>query len=262
MLTSLLLYFGFAYTDALYEHFGIDAATLGFSTQDYMLRSAGALYMPLGTTLGVGLTGVLGYYCVSSLGRSRPRLTPYLSWGCLALTGCGIALFTLGMLGGFQVWPAGALDTPLLLGGGLLLVVYGQILHVKANGRDYPVAREVAALAIVAALISLSSFWAVNAYAQEHGRSDARYLADNLWLRPEIVVDTAERLYFQHADVKETSLPEGGPGQRFRFRYQGLRLLAQSNNRMFVIPEGWRADQGSVLIIPTDANVRVAFRPG
>ncbi|MFF8279994.1 hypothetical protein ACF05T_28505 [Streptomyces lateritius] len=39
---ALLLYFGFTYTDALYAHFGVDAATLGFSTQDYALRSAGA----------------------------------------------------------------------------------------------------------------------------------------------------------------------------------------------------------------------------
>ncbi|MBB4951448.1 hypothetical protein F4556_006983 [Kitasatospora gansuensis] len=262
VLTALLLYFGFAYTDALYERFGVDAATLGFSTQDYLLRSAGALYLPVGTALLAGLLGVLGYHGVTAAGRAGSPLLPYLRGAAIGLTVCGLLLFLLGLLGGFRVWPARALDTPLLLGGGLLLVLYGRLLRVKAQGQDYPVGRELPALALVAALISLSAFWAANAYAHQHGRADARYLADRLWLRPAITLDTAERLYFQHPDVTEERLPVAGPEQRFRFRYQGLRLLAQSGNRMFVIPDGWRADQGSVLIVPADPTVRVAFRPG
>ncbi|MEW2030679.1 hypothetical protein AB0901_09195 [Streptomyces roseifaciens] len=262
ILTGLLLYFGFAYTDALYEYFGIDAATLGFSTQDYLLRSAGALYMPVGITLATGLLGALGYLCVTSLIRSRPALAPLLTRVSMALTAAGFLLFVLGMLGGFAVWRAGALDTPLLLGGGLVLVLYGRVLQIKCASRAYPYAREATALVLIAALIALSSFWAVNAYAQQHGRSDARYLARNLWLRPEIVVDTAERLYFRHTNVQEAALPDGGPKQRFKFRYHGLRLLAQSNSRMFVIPDGWSTRQGSVMILPADDSVRVAFRPG
>ncbi|MGK5545958.1 hypothetical protein ACSNOH_14660 [Streptomyces sp. URMC 127] len=262
VLTGLLLFFGFAYTDALYEYFGIDAATLGFSTQDYLLRSAGALYMPVGITLAIGLLGALGYLCITSLAVSRPALAPLLTRAAMALMAAGFLLFALGMLGGFAVWRAGALDTPLLLGGGLVLVLYGRVLQIKCTGRPYPFARETTALVLIAALIALSSFWAVNAYAQQHGRSDARYLARRLWLRPEIVVDTAERLYFRHTNVQETVLPDGGPKQRFKFRYHGLRLLAQSNSRMFVIPEGWNTRQGSVMILPADSSVRVAFRPG
>ncbi|MEU8546232.1 hypothetical protein AB0C81_04350 [Streptomyces roseoverticillatus] len=262
VLTGLLLYFGFAYTDALYEYFGVDAATLGFSTRDYLLRSAGALYMPVGITLGIGLLGALGYLCVTALISSRPGLVPLLTWVSVALIVVGFILFTLGMLGGLAVWRAGALDTPLLLGGGLMLVLYGRVLHLKCAGRPYPFAREMTALVLIAALVALSSFWAVSAYAQEHGRSDARYLARNLRLRPEVVVDTAERLYFGHTNVQETQLPDGGPGQHFKFRYHGLRLLAQSNSRMFIIPEGWNARRGSVMILPADASVRVAFRPG
>jgi hypothetical protein len=262
VLTGLLLYFGFAYTDALYEYFGIDVATMGFSTQDYLLRSAGALYIPVGAGLLAALAGILGYYWAAGAGASRAGLGRHLGRAGLVLVVCGLGLFTLGMLGGFQVWPAGALDTPLLLGGGLLLVLYGRLFRLKARGQDYPVAREAGALAVAAALVVLSAFWAANVYAQNHGRSDAAYLAANLDLRPEVVVDTTERLYVQQSGVTETELPDDREGQHLRYRYEHLRLLAQSGARMFVVPMGWRTNGGVVLVLSAGPDVRVAFRRG
>ncbi|WP_406123697.1 hypothetical protein OHQ89_16120 [Streptomyces canus] len=258
---ALLLYFGFAYTDALYEYFGVDAATLGFSTQDYALRSAGALYVPAGAALTVALGGVVVYYAARSVGnRPAPpfcgvRLFPH------GLSSCGGILFLFGMLGGFAVWPAGAMDTPLLLGGGLVLVVYGRALFFRLHGANYPAASERLALTLVAALVALSSFWATHAYAKQHGYADAKYLAHHLWLRPGVTIDTVDRLHFSDQQVRETDFPED-PRQRFRFRYEGLRLLAQSNSRMFIIPENWEPTAGGVLVLPTDATVRVTFSPG
>lgn len=205
---------------------------------------------------------MLAYYLVSSLGRSGSPAPPFVRWAALTLIACGLLLVLVGLLCGFEVLDTGSLGTPLFLGGGLLVLLYGRLLLVKSSGGRYPVVREKAALAIVAALIVLSSFWAVNVYAQDHGRSDAAYLTDRLWLRPQVVLDTTERLYFQYPGVQETVLPEGTPQQHFRFRYRGLRLLAQSGSRMFVIPQSWTVDRGNVLIIPLDANVRVSFRPG
>ncbi|MEV8530266.1 hypothetical protein AB0451_40470 [Streptomyces sp. NPDC052000] len=260
LLTGLLLFFGSGYTDAFYEYFGIDAATLSFSTQDFLLRSARPLYMPVGVTLAIGLIGAVGYISISAMGNSRPALPRYLRGVSLALIVCGIALFIVGLLAGLNVWSAEALAIPLLLGGGLVLVVYGRTLRFKSTGHRYP--GEVPALAIVAAMISLCSFWAVQVYAQESGRYDAEYLTRHLWLRPEIVVDMAERLYLAPGHAQETALPEGGAAQHFKFRYTGLRLLAQSGNRMFVIPKGWTPARGTVMILPADTSVRVAFRPG
>ncbi|MFI9306538.1 hypothetical protein [Streptomyces triculaminicus] len=263
LVTGLLLYFGFAYVDSRYQYFGIDAATLGLSTQDYLLRSAGPLFMPVGTALMVGLLGALGYTAVSVLSTSRPRLAPVLTWLSLGLVGCGVALFVVGVLAGYEVWHAGLLDTPLILCSGLLLVLYGRLLYLRSTGRMGYGRRELTALAFVAALISLCLFWTVQAYAQLQGRSDARYLARNLGLRPEIVLDTTERLHFTGSGVREEVLPSApGVAQRFRYRYHGLRLLAQVDNRMFVIPQGWDRSRGDVLIVPADANARVAFRPG
>ncbi|WP_162952604.1 hypothetical protein [Streptomyces hundungensis] len=62
--------------------------------------------------------------------------------------------------------------------------------------------------------------------------------------------------------VRETTLAATDPRQRFRFRYQELRLLAESNGRMFLIPGDWEPSSGSVLVLPADAAVRVSFSPG
>ncbi|MEV6553355.1 hypothetical protein AB0M57_32345 [Streptomyces sp. NPDC051597] len=260
LLTALLLYFGYAFTDAQYEYFGIDPATLGFSTQDFLLRSAAALWMPVGVTLFVGLVAALGYFWAAAVAGSRPHLLRRVTRAGVCLLMCGVGLFALGVLGGFQVWPAAQLTTPLLLLCGLLLVVYGRLMHLKATGR--PFVGEVTAFCIAAALITLCSFWAVQAYAQGHGEHEARYLARHLRLRPEVVVDTTERLYFTAPGVRETSLPEGGSGQHFKYRYRGLRLLAQSGDRMFIVPKSWTRQRGAVLVLPVGAGVRVAFRPG
>ncbi|MFF1479875.1 hypothetical protein ACFVYD_20380 [Streptomyces sp. NPDC058301] len=259
LLTGLLLYFGYAYSSSFYGYFGIDLATLGLSTQDLLLHSAAGLYMPLAVALAAGLVGAVGLAWISSLGDARPGLVRRLGHVGVGLVVCGGALFVLGMLGGFQVWPAGPLDTPLLFGGGLLLVVYGRTVHLKTTG--HPVPGELKALVIVVALVALGCFWAVQAYAQTHGRDDGRELAGHLWHRPTVVVDTAERLYFGAVPVKETSLPAGDPAQKFKYRYRGLRLLAQSGNRMFLIPDGWSRTRGIVMLVPADGSVRVAFRP-
>src|ERR1700709_199081 len=58
ILTALFLYFGYVWTDSFYEFFGVDAATLQFSPQDYMLRSVAALYAPVGAILLISLAFV------------------------------------------------------------------------------------------------------------------------------------------------------------------------------------------------------------
>ena len=49
VLTALMFYFGWVYTNALFQHFGIEAPVLEFSNQDYILRNAQALYIPIDT---------------------------------------------------------------------------------------------------------------------------------------------------------------------------------------------------------------------
>ncbi|GGQ40165.1 MULTISPECIES: hypothetical protein [Streptomyces] len=260
---ALLLYFGVSYTSAFYNYFGVDSATLGFSTQDYALRSASALYLPVGSALLVALVGTLIYYAAVAMGKrdTPPPLAIRLS--PVALAACGGGLFLLGMLGGLRVWGVGAMEMPLLLSGGLVLLLYSRVLSFKLAGADYPVVRERVAVGLVLALVALASFWAAHEYAKSHGFDDAKYLAGHLRLRPTVTIDTTERLYIPHRQVRETVLPAAvGTSQRFRYRYEGLRLLAEQKGRMFLIPENWSPSCGSVVVLPANSTVRVAFRSG
>jgi hypothetical protein len=45
---------------------------------------------------------------------------------------------------------------------------------------------------------------------------------------------------------------------RYRFRYDGLRLLRYSNDKYFVVSRDWRPN-GQVFVVADDAEVRVTL---
>ncbi|MFJ3789583.1 hypothetical protein [Kitasatospora sp. NPDC090091] len=208
------------------------------------------------------LLAALAYHLATRAVRTGTDGRRVVGRACWAVALVVVPLVVLGFLAGFEAIDAGPMGTPLLLGGALLLVVLARLLAVRTTGVPYPLTGERAALGISVALIVLCSFWAAGGFAHQKGENDAERLADNLALRPAVVLDTTERLYLQWSGVDERALPDGGAGQRFRYRYRGLRLLAQVNGRMFLIPRNWTWDAGNVLILPVDANVRIVFHPG
>ncbi|MEU9043630.1 MULTISPECIES: hypothetical protein [unclassified Kitasatospora] len=212
------------------------------------------------------LLGALGYHLATRAvggegGRDGAGIRA-LRWVCLAVTALVVPLLLFGLLAGFEVIDAGPMGTPLLIGGALLLGVLARLMYVRGTGADYPLTGERAALGISVAIIVLCSYWAVDGYAQQKGTADAEQLAQHLYRRPAVVLDTSERLHLGWAGVRETVLPDVEQGARFRYRYEGLRLLAHSGGRMFLIPRDWTWETGNGLILPFDSSVRVAFHPG
>ena len=65
LLTSLLFYFGWARSNSTFLYFGLDPSVVGLSLQDYLLRSIGALFLPLGTLLLTALVNGLTVLAVS-----------------------------------------------------------------------------------------------------------------------------------------------------------------------------------------------------
>jgi hypothetical protein len=58
--------------------------------------------------------------------------------------------------------------------------------------------------------------------------------------------------------IEETQLSPS-EGQTFHYRYRGLRLLIEGQNRMFLVPGYWSASD-STLMIALDGSVRVQFQ--
>lgn len=263
LIAALLYYYGYVTTNARFAYFGVDLSTLRMSTQDLAMRSVAALYVPVAVLLAAGLAGYwLHNAATTALTRGkRTKLLRRSGWLAIA---AGAALFVRAVVG--IVTPAIAENefpgiTPLSLGLGALLVAYGRHL-VVGTSRDQnrsPQQRrlERIAWAIVSGVAVLSLFWLTNSFAGAYGRGQAAADSRQLTTRPNVTLDTKERLYLRYPGVEETQLPVE-QGQEFRYRYRGLRLLIESDARLFLVPERWR-EGGRVLVLPHDNGVRVQF---
>ena len=93
---------------------------------------------------------------------------------------------------------------------------------------------------------------------QASGRAIAQNAAKHFDNLPRVILDTKERLFLHDPGIEETVLPPPG-GQTFHYRYRGLRLLIEGQERMFLVPNRWSASE-TTLIVPLDGSVRVQFQ--
>jgi hypothetical protein len=253
LVVALLYYFGYVRSAALYAYFGLDIAALGLSRQDYLLRAVDALYVPLGVVLLVVLAGFWSHWFLNrKLARQSqsPWIRP-LSYGLVIL---GVVIFLMGIVGIVVPRLSWPLLTPLSIGVGVVFAGFGisQIFILRGSdpeGRPFKVS-----VGLLSGIVILSLFWAVNEYAQAYGKGRAETLMSE---RPTVIIDTKDRLFAEAPGTSETALEKNGT---YRFRYRGYRLLAQSNNTVFLIPERWTPDQGAILALPNNDSIRLQFR--
>jgi hypothetical protein len=295
LLGALLFYFGYVSSRSQYAYFGVDVDTIGLSTQDYIMRSPQPLLVPLLvlTLSGAGLlllhVAVRGHIAstVADAAEEANAADPgshsvhhlvhihrMAQWS----RGFGLAVITVGVVLLFiypylSSWAFYALVTPLLIALGTALTAYAshvlqRLQRATATGKD---ARQPAsALAggsgitrwtagvLVYVVIAASIFWATATIAQWSGLGLAKHEAQYFDNLPSVILDTRERLFLHDPYVKETVLPFS-EGQTFHYRYRGLRLLIEGQNRMFLVPDEWSASD-TTLIVPLDGSVRIQFQ--
>jgi hypothetical protein len=269
LITTLLFYFGYVSTREYFHAFGIDVDILGFSSQDYVMRSPGALLVPVTILLLLAAALVVGHRMLRRrlLDASPPARRTVVSGlaatgGLLAVGGVVLA-FLVPVLGG---WPAYPLVTPLAIAAGAGLGAYAastaRVLNGGGDGRSVVV--------ILVLVMVAGTFWATATLAQWWGRGQAHALASDLSVLPSIVLDTGERLYpgndavtFQRLDDAATAPVADGAAtpaaSRYHFRYTGLRLLVDAGGRLYLVPDDWSPD-ASTLVVPDDDAIRVRYR--
>jgi hypothetical protein len=248
---TILFYFGYVSSRAEYSYFGIDVDTLGLSTRDYVMRSPQALLVPalllllLGAVVAAVLAGLRS-------GRIGDRATARLALGGAILGGAGLVLvFSYAWLGG---WTGYALLTPLVITAGVGLLALA--------GRSRGFHTSVVVMLVLVAVVS--TFWATATLAQWTGRGIAESTARHFDDLPAVVLDTHERLYLRDTVTTELRLAptDGGQapeGQTFRYRYYGLRLLVQSGDRMFLVPERWDPSDSTLMFDMSEVRVKFRF---
>ena len=299
VLSALLFYFGYVSSASENAYFGINVDTVGLSTQSYIMRSPQTLLVPLLvlTLISAGFlalnSAVRGRITTAVAGAAdaaepdgepaqrikRIRHSAQRSKipGLTMLTVGVVLLFTYSYL---RDWAFYGLVTPLLIGIGAAIIAYAsrimgflqrlQEQHEPATAKEAATARSApfradgsvlarrTAGVLIYVVIAASIFWATATVAQWSGRGLAEYAATHFDTLPSVILDTKEQLFLRDPDVEVTQLPPS-QGQTFHYRYRGLRLLLEGQDRMFLVPDYW-SPSDSTLIVPLDGSVRVQFQ--
>ena len=198
--------------------------------------------------------------------------------GVVALIAGIVLLFAFSYI---RDWELYGLVTPLLIGIGAATIAYTsrildflrrlQTQHerttVKESGATLTTSTETDRMVLarrttgvlLCVIIATSVFWATATIAQWSGRGLAEYAATHFDTLPNVILDSKERLWLVgDQGVTENTIP-WSEGQTFHYRYQGLRLLIEGQDRMFLVPDDWSTSD-STLVVPLDGSVRVQFQ--
>jgi len=230
LLGALLLYVGWIRTRAYFGYFGISSSQLGFSPQDYILRSAD---VGLGAVVLIALAGglllVLDRIVMNRLRRWDGRRLEHIIRGGMAFGGC-----TLVLVGLYSVTAeASVAAPPPLASAGFVAAGAVLLLRFGTGSPRRPAFLGASTVAFGLAIIALTSFWAAHSYAQKIGVSAARTTdADSSQLAVVTILST-EPIDMPGSLVAASRVPNGEG--KWSYRYTGARLLSYANERWFLL---------------------------
>ena len=267
LVIALAYWFGWTITNTRSAYFGIDSSTLGYSTTDYLMRSAVAAFVPIAVILLAVLMAIMLHGSVQHV-ITAPRGANAVKRGARGGVILGAVLTFFGVWGMFKQLPVVTyyLVRPIILGLGPALIAYSvwTLRHLKTSGSEeaYHIAPawERSGYVIAAMLALLSIFWASSPYAQALGRGRAEALAENLSGQPAVTVFSVKSLGVDAAGVTVSKI--GNAASAYRFRYSGLRLLIHSANKYFLVNDRWSHKRGVVIVLEDTPDIRLEFTPG
>jgi hypothetical protein len=259
ILVGLLYYFGYVTTDAWFRYFGLDLRQVQLPQQAIVLQSIAALYVPVGALLLLGLGAYLVRRHVDGLLQRgwRPRVMRLVGPIAVAVGALLLVRALIGVLVPDVARTEPIALSPLSLCAGVLLIAGGTDVMRRTRETTRTTKRPDWTIIVMGGLLVLGLFWATNSVASAYGRGRAMDYARTLTSRPAVVVDTKERLFVVQGNVEETRLSTAADAD-YRYRYRNLRLLASSENRLYLAPADWRPGAGSVIVLPDD-GVRLQF---
>lgn len=267
LLTALLFYFGQMYANGSFEYFGVNFTVLDLTVQDFLIRSADGLIVPLIVVAGGTL---LALWVHQLLFRALPagahRIALRVVMPCAAIAGLVLVTLAIADVVGDPVFPAHPETRGLNFSIGVLLLFYASRLlrQLIADKRPERVPRRPPGAVIVAEwgavfiLVSVGLFWAVGSYANLVGAGRAQQIETLLPSFPDVAAFSEKRLSLQAPGVREVTCQEDAA---YRFRYDGLKLVQQSGNQYLFLPAGWTRAHGAAILIPRSETLRLEFSP-
>lgn len=267
LVIALAFWFGWTLTNARSAYFGIDSSTLGFSTTDYLLRSADAAFVPITVLLLVILTTIMLHGLIRHAVTTDRGLNATVI-GAISGAILGAILTLFGIWSMFESLPVATyyLVPPVILGLGPAFIAYSVwILRYERTPNQPKADRTVPAwersgYVIAAMLALLGIFWASSLYAAALGRGRAQILAENLSSQPAVTVFSVKSLGISAPGVTATKITTGSSA--YKFRYSGLRLLIHSAGKYFLLNDEWSHQHGVTIVLDDTSDIRLEFTPG
>ena len=255
--TALLVYFGWARTDAQAKAMGLDVSLFGYTVQDFVLRSIPSLFIPLVwllilAVLWLALDRFLAGHLTAGRVTAVRRLAAVILFAGL---GCAAAMWLVVILQPERT----VLFVPYIMAGGVLLAAWGLSLwrrSTEGSGRSVAALSRGSEKTLVFCLVSLLLFWGTSDFAQALGRGLAVSYEERSALLPTAVVYSKDRLGISAPNVREQS---SGTAEHPVYQYTGLRLLVVSGGRIFLLNEGWTLRSGKVVVLRDDPGMRVEY---
>jgi hypothetical protein len=258
VLTSLLYFFGWRQTATQDADLRLNQDIFGLGTQDYLLRSVGAVIRLLSV---LGVIGLLFAYLDHVLRWAVARYGPRDRVVMIAVRALDVVWLVVPLaVYLLRLWRPDSADLyiayPLALGAGVLLLVYrSQVrrrlgLRIDPTEGRLPIERGAVALLMVVAV-----FWATSNYADVEGnRLAASFRASDL---VSVTVFSPQRLDLSGA--QEQPIGSDPAGSLYNYRYTGLRLMAHSGGHYFLVPSHWTPTSGALIVLADSDPVRLEF---
>ncbi|MFF5497740.1 hypothetical protein [Streptomyces aquilus] len=268
LLAALLFYFGWRRNQAFADYLGYSESQLNSSAQRYVLSSIPALFDPLLVAAGLALVWrIANPFLECELQRAR-KLRQWVCAGMVSALGA-VPLCTWLFLRLAPGW--WELGLPASLTAGVLLACWGAMLWSRSRENEEPNASpdedeaprrprlvwSTSMSLYVLGLVIVLVFWTAGTFADIQGRGAAESLIAHLDSRTSVTVFSDNDLHLAaEAGVEPKVLASRGA---YRFRYQGLKLVAYSDGKLFLIPRGWTYDHPKVIVLPEQTGIRVEY---
>ncbi len=271
IVTAVMFYFGWQRSAVQAQAMSIDVSLFGFTSQDYILRSISALYIPLLVLAALALgwlwihAQVLRFLGSDALAAGTRREEAAAVWSRRVAVVCGAvaaACVVFALLAGSTappgpvIWLATALRprqwvVPLVLVTTTLASAYAWWFHRRlrpSRALDRSLWRSLLPAVLVAGTVTLGVFWVIEEYASAVGRGYAGRLAANVDSLARAVVISPYPLGIEAPGVEEEVLGVEGTSEAL-YRTTGLRLLARSGGKVILVHDGWAPGVGTVVVL-------------
>jgi hypothetical protein len=272
--TALLYYFGWTRSHVEAHRLGLDESLLGYSTQDYLLRSISSMLAPLIVGLLAALAALTFHAFVLAWAHRRAtgagegpggKASPPLRWLAGSLAAVGLMAVVFGLGGDRVDKPSAALymAAPVAVTVGIALLAYAVALYrrvfaVRHPGSTWgtPPSYDWLAVGAVVMLLLVSLFWDVGRFAAVKGNDLARQVEATLLEQPGVILYSQKRLYLQPPVVETRLDPENAA---YNYAYSGLKFLFRADGKYFLRPADERSRVN--IIIPDGLDIRLELYP-